>query len=82
MGIEDLEDEMDNWTNVSYRIQNEGVDYCFKHYSRFEEIKDEEFHTLRLELISKMNLMNEMVKNKIEDLATKIEKWYEENNDI
>jgi extradiol dioxygenase family protein len=82
MSIEDLEDEMDNWTNVSYRIQNEGVDYCFKHYSRFEEIKDEEFHTLRLELISKMNLMNEMVKNKIEDLATKIEKWYEENNDI
>ena len=82
MSIEDLEDEMDNWTNVSYRIQNEGVDYCFKHYSRFEEIKDEEFHTLRLELISKMNLMNEMVKNKIEDLTTKIEKWYEENNDI
>jgi extradiol dioxygenase family protein len=82
MGIEDLEDEMDNWTNVSYRIQNEGVDYCFKHYSRFEEIKDEEFHTLRLELISKMKLMDEMVKNKIEDLATKIEKWYEENNDI
>jgi hypothetical protein len=29
-----------------------------------------------------MNLMDEMVKNKIEDLETKIEKWYEENNDI
>jgi hypothetical protein len=82
MSIEDLENELDNWTNVSYRIQNEGVDYCFKHYSRFEEIKDEEFHTLRLELISKMKLMDVMVKNKIEDLATKIEKWYEENNDI
>jgi hypothetical protein len=82
MGIDNLENELDNWTNVNYRIKNEGIGYCFKHYSRFEEIKDEEFHTLRLELISKMNLMDEMVKNKIEDLETKIEKWYEENNDI
>ena len=28
-------------------IENEGFDYSFTSYSNFEEIQDEEFHTLR-----------------------------------
>jgi len=31
-------------TNI---IDNEGFDYAFKHYSNFEQIEDEEFHSLR-----------------------------------
>jgi hypothetical protein len=27
-------------------IDNEGFDYCFIHYSNFENIKDDEFHKL------------------------------------
>ena len=35
------EEELENWQAVDYRMRNEGIDYCFEHYSRFEEIKDE-----------------------------------------
>jgi len=29
------------------KIDNEGFDYCFRHYSSFPEIKDKKFHELR-----------------------------------
>ena len=60
------EEEFDNWEMVDYRIRNEGIDYCFEHYSSFEEIKDEEFHKLRLEFLESMKKIREYVKNKIE----------------
>lgn len=60
------EDEFENWQSVDYRIRNEGIDYCFEHYSRFEEIKDEEFHKLRLEFLESMKKIREYVKSKIE----------------
>lgn len=34
--------------NVCDTIDNEGFDYTFQHYSHFGEIKDEEFHKLRV----------------------------------
>ena len=60
------EEEFDNWEMVDYRIRNEGIDYCFEHYSSFEEIKDEEFHKLRLEFLESIKKIREYVKNKIE----------------
>jgi len=60
------EEEFDNWEMVDYRIRNEGIDYCFEHYSSFEEIKDEEFHKLRLEFLESMKKIREYVKDKIE----------------
>lgn len=33
--------------NVRYRMREEGFHYCFAHYSRWPEIKDEKFHQLR-----------------------------------
>lgn len=62
MTLEELED----WQMVQYRMGNEGIDYCFEHYSSFEEIKDEEFHKLRLEFLSSMFKIREYVKNTIE----------------
>jgi hypothetical protein len=59
------EEEFENWQAVSYRMDNEGIDYCFEHYSRFEEIKDEEFHKLRLEFLESMRKIREYVKDKI-----------------
>ena len=60
------EEELEDWQMVQYRMDNEGIDYCFEHYSSFEEIKDEEFHKLRLELLESMKKIREYVKNKIE----------------
>jgi hypothetical protein len=62
MTLEELED----WQMVQYRMDNEGIDYCFEHYSSFEEIKDEEFHKLRLEFLESIKKIREYVNNKIE----------------
>lgn len=32
--------------NVLNKVESEGFDYCFIHYSKFPEIKDERFHVL------------------------------------
>ena len=60
------EEELENWEAVRYRMDNEGIDYCFESYSKFEEIKDEEFHKLRLEFLESMKKIREYVKDKIE----------------
>ena len=60
------EEELEDWQMVRYRMDNEGLEYCFKHYSSFEEIKDEEFHKLRKELLESMEKMRTFVKEKIE----------------
>jgi thymidylate kinase len=47
------------------RINQEGFDYCFIHYSRFEEINDKEFHKLRKGYIkAKQKLENYIVNQK------------------
>lgn len=62
------EGDLEKWENVRYRIDNEGFEYCFQHYSRFDEIEDDEFHKLRLEVISKMEEMRNLVDSRIEEL--------------
>jgi hypothetical protein len=67
-----LRDELDQWQMVRYRMDDEGMEYCFRHYSSFSEIKDEEFHTLRLKLIELMEQMEQFVANKIEEIDNQI----------
>ena len=31
--IKKLEEDLDNFKAVKYRMNNEGIDYCFEHYS-------------------------------------------------
>ena len=59
-------EELKNWQAVDYRMDNEGIDYCFEHYSSFEEIKDEEFHRLRLGFLQYMKEIRKYVEDKIE----------------
>lgn len=60
------EEELEDWQMVRYRMDNEGLEYCFKHYSSFEEIKDKEFHKLRKKLLETMEKMRTFVDEKIE----------------
>jgi hypothetical protein len=60
------EEELDNWKAVDYRMREEGINYCFEHYSSFKEIEDEEFHKLRMEFLDSMKKIREYVKDKIE----------------
>lgn len=72
MTEEQLRDELDQWEMVRYRIEDEGMEYCFRHYSSFSEIKDDEFHILRLKLIAMMEEMEIFVANKIVETEDKI----------
>ena len=51
----ELYQELEDWQMVRYRMDNEGIDYCFKHYSSFEEIKDEKFHELRNKFLTSLD---------------------------
>ena len=69
----DIHEELENWEKVRYRMREEGIEYCFRHYSRFEEIEDNTFHHLRQLLIDAMDRMEYLVHTRIDDLYTKIE---------
>lgn len=61
-------EELDNWHNVAYRMDNEGLEYCFKHYSSFEEIEDEEFHAMRKSLLHQMDAIRDLVEKRIKNI--------------
>jgi hypothetical protein len=54
-------------------MRQEGFHYCFKHYSNFEEIKDEKFHELRKSYLSISSDLEQYVKDKIEQGNEEIE---------
>ena len=68
----DLYEELENFESARYRMDNEGIDYCFKHYSSFEEIKDEKFHELRNKFITSLDEIEKYVDEKITELNNKI----------
>jgi hypothetical protein len=70
-----LEEELEKFQDVAYRIKNEGVEYTFKKYSTFDEIEDKEFHKLRKYLIEHIDLMDFYLKKRIDELEKKIEEY-------
>lgn len=77
-----LEEERENYESVRYRMDDEGMDYCFEHYSQFEEIEDEEFHKLRLEFLESTLKLRSYVENKLSELSSQIEEleWGDYSN--
>jgi hypothetical protein len=71
--IKKLEEDLDNFKAVQYRMDNEGIDYCFDGYSNWDEIEDEEFHKLRLEFLDSMKKISQYVDNKVEELTEQVE---------
>lgn len=61
-----MSNNLEDWEAVKYRMENEGIDYCFESYSNWDEIKDEEFHRLRLGFLQYMKEIREYVDKKIE----------------
>ena len=70
-----LDEELEKFQDVVYRIKNEGVEYTFKKYSTFDEIEDEEFHKLRKYLIQHIDLMDFYLKKRTDELEKKIEEY-------
>ena len=55
--IDKLYEQLENFEMVRYRMDAEGFDYCFRHYSSFEEVEDEKFHSLRYQTAENSLLM-------------------------
>ena len=70
--IDKLEEELDNFRNVKYRMREEGFEYCFRKYSDFNEIDDIEFHNLRTKFIDSCNEIENYVNSKIDSLDQQI----------
>ena len=71
--IKEIEDNLENFKSVQYRMGNEGFDYCFRHYSSFEEVEDENFHSLRESYIKIAEELKEYVESKIIESQDKIQ---------
>jgi len=66
--MKNREELLESFESVKYRIREEGIDYCFKHYSDFEDIEDKEFHKLRLAYIKANEEIQEYINVRIEKL--------------
>jgi len=60
-------EEKELWESVHYRKEEEGMHYCFVHYSYWEDIKDEKFHELRLKYIEAAKNLEEYINKKVND---------------
>ena len=70
--LDKLEDELDGFENVRYRMEAEGFHYCFKHYSSFQEVEDGKFHELRRKYLEVSEDLEKYVHSKINELTDKI----------
>jgi hypothetical protein len=66
-----------NWKDVQYRIREEGMDYCFEHYSSWLEIEDENFHKLKKDYLDISRKLKNLINNKVIEIEEKI---FEEEN--
>ena len=76
--IDDLYQELDDLTYLSVKMRDEGFDYCFRHYSSFEEIKDEKFHELRLKYIQIAEELEKYVQTQYELKQNEIDNYEDE----
>ena len=76
--INDLHQELDDLIYLNAKMRDEGFDYCFRHYSSFEEIKDEKFHELRLKYIQIADELENYVETQYELKQDEIDNYEDE----
>ena len=71
--LEKLEEQLENFEMVRYRMDAEGLHYCFKNYSSFEEVEDEKFHELRVKYLEVADELKNYVTSKIKNIQNEID---------
>jgi len=71
--IDKLYEQLDNFQYVRAKMRDEGFDYCFRHYSSFEEVEDEKFHSLRESYVKIAEELEEYVESKINQIQDEIQ---------
>lgn len=69
--VEDNHTDLEDWYFLQNKMENEGFHYCFRHYSKWKEIKDQRFHELRLEYLNSANRLKTYIQDMIENLENK-----------
>ncbi len=64
--------------DCKYRIKEEGFHYCFKSYSSWDEIKDEEFHKLREAYLDSAKALEEYINEKARVEGEVVWRWDED----
>jgi len=77
--INELYQELDDLSYLNAKMRDEGFDYCFRHYSSFEEIKDEKFHELRLNYIQIAEELENYVETQYELKQNEIDNYEEKD---
>jgi len=57
---------LEDFADLRSRMNQEGFHYCFKHYSNFNEIEDQEFHKLRKAYLSAAEKLEKYITDKAE----------------
>ena len=58
---------LEDFADLRSRMNQEGFHYCFKHYSSFKEIDDQEFHKLRKAYLSAAEKLEKYIVDKAEE---------------
>ena len=73
--------EAEDWIYLHSKMEQEGLHYCFKHYSNFEEIEDEDFHKLRERYLEIADQLKKYVEDKFFEANWEVEYDDEEDED-
>ena len=57
---------LEDFADLKSRMNQEGFHYCFKHYSNFSDIEDQEFHKLRKAYLSAADKLEKYIVDKAE----------------
>lgn len=66
MSNQEFDDEPGTWNFVAYKMDYEGLDYCFRCYADFEEMDDTEFHRLHQEYVAAADALESYIKAKVD----------------
>ena len=80
--LEKLENKLEDFEMVRYRRDVEGFHYCFKHYSSFIDVDDDEFHRLRKMYLEVSGDLENYVTKKIETLNYRIDRLRDEEEPV
>ena len=80
--LEKLENKLEDFETVRYRMDSEGLHYCFKHYSSFIDIDDKEFHELRNKYLEISSDLENYITKKIETLNDRVERLRDEEEPV
>ena len=64
-----INEELELWKDIKYRMKEEGFYYCFNGYSSWEEIEDEKFHSLVDQYLDISKRIKELVDSRIKNLS-------------